>query len=125
MDLSEFLDRWHHEHGCCDSTLDRVDFAAGLLQSIEFRIYPPGGRPNRDLLVRPHGVEDWAFLPCHNLYEGMPDLELLTEHELLTRSHLESLDCEGDRTEWPERIVMLRHAASFVVAESFDVQWVK
>ena len=79
---------------------------------------------HRGVRVGARGVEYWAVLPCHTLLEGTLEIELVTEDPRLTREYLESLDCEGCRGEFPDRVVMLRHGPTFVIAESFEACWV-
>lgn len=114
-----------------------VDFRWGEL-SVFFRVraaawvpLPKGaddgshGLSSKELRVRAEEVEDWAFRPEHNLLEGCCEIQLVTDDPKLTRAHLESLDCEGWRTTYPEKVVMLRFGSVWVVAERFDAAWVE
>lgn len=67
------------------------------------------------------GLEDWCLAPNHLLLVGADRLELVTSDPKVTREHLESLDCEGCRTDYPDRVVMLRNGNLWVVAEQFYV----
>jgi hypothetical protein len=131
MNLKEFLDNWNREFWRCGAIIRRADFAGNFRPTaVEFLLVgvPLELREKRELsIVRivPRGrVEDWAFRPCHTLLEGTLELELVTEDPKLTRKYLESLDCEGDRTDYPDRVVMLRNGETYVIAEGFDATWV-
>lgn len=79
------------------------------------------GGPIQTIEVRAWGVEDWALAPDHLLLEGANRLELVESDPKLERAYLESLDCEGCREDYPERVIMLRNGNCWVVAEEFYV----
>lgn len=84
--------------------------------------WPP--ERDRKMAITAVRVKDWLFKPDHALLEGTNPLELITDDHKLSREYLESLDCEGDREIYPERVVMLRHGLCYVIAEHFEAEWI-
>lgn len=131
MDLKEFIDNWKREFRRCGAIIHRADFAGNfsptavefLLVGMPLELRAKSGFPKARIVPRGR-VEDWAFRPCHTLLEGTLELELVTDDPKLTRQYLESLDCEGDRTDYPDHLVMLRNGETYVIAEGFDAMWV-
>lgn len=124
MQLSKFLEHWRREHGRCGARLAAATFAHGEIGLI-FTMVNWRTRTHADarLRVSAHGVEDWQLAPCHTLLEGSCEIELVLEDPRLTRDHLRSRELEDERTEFPQRLAMLRHGDCWVVAESFTVEW--
>ncbi|MBL9001458.1 MAG: hypothetical protein JNK25_10010 [Phycisphaerae bacterium] len=138
MELGEFLERFKAQHWRCGARLTSVEFGFGRTLELYFRVLLVGGGASPsgvhglnfkgdslDLRVLAEGAEDWHFVPEHTLLEGTCEIELVEQHERLTRAYLESLDCEGDRTCYPDRVVMLQFGSVWVVAESFDAVWIE
>lgn len=136
MELVEFLEQFRREHGRCGAQLLGVDFRWSDL-SVFFRghvrssitlrggVDGSGGKSAIELQVRGEGVEDWAFAPEHRLLEGCCEIELVTNDPRLTRAHLEFFDYEGFRTDYPEKVVMMRFGSVWVVAERLVAEWVE
>jgi len=104
-----------------------VFFSVHAQSSITLRggVDESGGQSAIELQVRGEGVEDWAFAPERSLLEGCCEIELVTDDPRLTRAHLESFDYEGYRTDYPEKVVMLRFGSVWVVAERLVAEWLE
>ena len=135
MELGEFLDAFRREHGRCGAQLQHAELGWGL--TLFFRVFgrrgqvvPPmmtamgGGYDAAELRVQAIGVEDWLIAPEHNLLEGFCEIDLVHDDPRLCRQYLESLDCEGWRTDYPDRVVMLRFGSVWAIAERFEANWV-
>lgn len=131
MNLLEFLENWTREFGPCSGQLLAVSFNPPLSApaTMDLVIIAPhwikrGASSPEVLRVEFERVEDWAIRPSHNLLEGFHRLRLVTDHPKLTRPYLESLDCEGIRTEFPDNLCMLEFGDTYVIAQEFRVRWI-
>ncbi len=131
MELAELLHEWARTTPYwtplrtphCGARLLATEFRCGNIRMEFLAVVAPGDF--RGLRIKAIDVEDWQFRPSHTLLEGTNPLELVTEDPKLTRAYLESLDCEGVRQQYPERVLMLRHGESYVIARRLLAEWIE
>jgi hypothetical protein len=103
--------------------LESVHFGAMLCAvkvrsgfSLEFLI--PTGK-GKLIVVHAVGLEDRCIAPDHLLLEGTNAIKLVLDDPKLSREYLESLDSENARSDYPDRVQMLRHGCTWVIAAEF------